>query len=66
MGKTWLASAFAAQTCRAKLVTKFYRASDLFAEIALATLDGSLPKLKLSRAKPSLLLSDDLGIGELR
>ena len=65
VGKTWLASAFAAQACRAKLLTKFYRASDLFAEIALANLDGSLPKLKLALAKPSLLLIDDLGIGEI-
>lgn len=64
-GKTWLACAFANQVCRAKFVVKFYRASDLFSDIAVATLDGSLPKLKLALAKPSLLLIDDLGVGEM-
>lgn len=65
VGKTWLACAFANQACRAKLTVKFARASDLFADIATAGLDGSLPKLKLALAKPSLLVIDDLGLGEM-
>lgn len=64
-GKTWLACAFANQACRSKFVAKFYKASDLFSDINLAMLDGSLPKLKLALSKPSLLLIDDLGVGEM-
>lgn len=64
-GKTWLARAFANQACRSKFVVKFYKASDLFSDINIAMLDGSLPKLKLALSKPSLLLIDDLGVGEM-
>ncbi|MBQ0934572.1 ATP-binding protein, partial [Ideonella paludis] len=35
------------------------------AEIATASLDGSLPKLKLALAKPTLLVIDDLGLGQM-
>lgn len=65
VGKTWLACAFASQACRQRLHVAFYRASDLFAEIGVAAHDGSLPKLKLQLAKPSLLVFDDFGIGEM-
>lgn len=63
LGKTWLACAFATQACRLKLAATFYRVSDLFADIAMATLDGSLPKLKIALNKPQLLVLDDFGIG---
>lgn len=65
LGKTWLACAFATQACRLKLAATFYRASDLFADIAVATLDGSLPKLKVALNKPQLLVLDDFGIGNM-
>ncbi|MFD2454050.1 IS21-like element helper ATPase IstB [Ideonella paludis] len=65
VGKTWLACAFANQACRSKLTVKFSRASELIAEIATASLDGSLPKLKLALAKPTLLVIDDLGLGQM-
>ena len=65
VGKTWLACAFASQACRQRLQVAFYRASDLFAEIGVAAHDGSLPKLKLQLAKPSLVVLDDFGIGEM-
>lgn len=65
LGKTWLASAFATQACRLKLAAGFYRVSDLFTDIALATLDGSLPKLKAALNKPQLLILDDFGIGNM-
>lgn len=64
-GKTWLACAFANQACRSKFVVKFYKASDLFSDINIAMLDGSLPKLKLALSKPNLLMIDDLGVGEM-
>lgn len=65
LGKTWLACAFANQACRLKLAASFYRASDLFADIAVATLDGSLPKLKQALTRPQLLIIDDFGIGTM-
>lgn len=33
--------------------------------IGEATLDGSLPKLKLALSKPSLLILDDFGLGDI-
>lgn len=65
VGKTWLACAFATQACRLKLAAHFYRASELFNDIAVATLDGSLPKLKTHLSKPQLLVLDDFGIGSM-
>ena len=65
VGKTWLACAFATQACRLKMAAGFYRASDLFNDIAVATLDGSLPRLKVSLSKPQLLVLDDFGIGSM-
>ena len=64
-GKTWLACAFAAQACRLRLAATFCRASQLFADIGVAVLDGSLPRLKLALTKPTLLVIDDLGVGEM-
>lgn len=65
LGKTWLGAAFATQACRLRLAALFYRASNLFNDIAVATLDGSLPKLKARLAKPDLLVLDDFGIGNM-
>jgi len=47
------------------MAATFYRASDLYNDIAVATLDGSLPKLKLQLSKPQLLVLDDFGIGNM-
>ena len=65
VGKTWLACAFGQQACRLKMPVLFYRASDLYGSITESLLDGSLPALKLSLSKPSLLILDDLGLGEM-
>lgn len=65
VGKTWLASAFGTQACRLGLPVAFYRASDLYGEIAVAMHDGSLPKLKAELIKPSLLILDDFGLGDI-
>ncbi len=43
----------------------FYRASDLYGAITESLLDGSLPALKLSLSKPSLLILDNLVLGEM-
>lgn len=65
VGKTWLACAFGSQVCRLRLPVAFFRASDLYGEIAVAAHDGSLPKLKADLIKPSLLIIDDFGLGEV-
>lgn len=65
VGKTWLACAFGSQVCRLRLPVAFFRASDLYGEIAVAAHDGSLPKLKADLIKPSLLIIDDFGLGEI-
>lgn len=65
VGKTWLASAFGTQACRLGMPVVVYRASDLYGEIALATHDGSLPKLKAELIKPNLLILDDFGLGDI-
>lgn len=65
VGKTWLASAFGTQACRLGMPVVFYRASDLYGDIALAMHDGSLPKVKAELIKPSLLILDDFGLGDI-
>src|SRR5574337_166997 len=65
VGKTWLACAFGSQVCRLRLPVDFFRASDLYGEIAVAAHDGSLPKLKADLIKPSLLIIDDFGLSEI-
>lgn len=43
----------------------FHRVSDLYAEIIDRQVDGSLAKFKAELFKPSLLILDDFGIGEM-
>jgi DNA replication protein DnaC len=65
VGKTWLASAFGQQACRLGMTAAFHRVSDLYGAISESVLDASLPKLKAALYKPSLLILDDFGIGEM-
>lgn len=65
VGKTWLACAMAHQACRQGLKAAFHRASDLYAAVADASLEGTLPKLKATLAAPHLLILDDFGIGDM-
>lgn len=65
VGKTWLACALAGQACRLDIPVLFFRASDLYSSIRDRAHEGALPKLKLALARPSLLVLDDFGIGEI-
>lgn len=65
VGKTWLACALAGQACRLDIPVFFSRASELYSSIRDRFHEGALPKLKLALAKPSLLVLDDFGIGEI-
>lgn len=65
VGKTWLACALAGQACRLDIPVLFFRTSELCSTIRDRAHEGALPKLKLTLAKPSLLVLDDLGLGEI-
>ena len=65
VGKTWLASAFGAQACRLGMGVLYRRCTELYADIATAMADGSLANLKAHLIRPSLLILDDLGYGEM-
>ena len=62
-GKTWLACALANQACRLGISTLYIHANQLFEDISLSILDGSLAKYRQKLIKTKLLLIDDLGIG---
>lgn len=64
-GKTWIASALVNQACRLRMSAKWYHMHDLLEDIATASADGSLPKLKTMLAKPTLLVLDDFGLGSI-
>jgi len=64
-GKTWIASALVNQACRLRMSAKWYHMNDLLEDIATASADGSLPKLKKALAKPMLLVLDDFGLGAI-
>lgn len=65
IGKTWLACAFGKQACRVEMPTLFRLTRDLMSDIASAELDGSIASLKSSLVKPTLLILDDFGIGQI-
>lgn len=62
-GKTWLACALAGQACRLDIPVLFYRTSEPCSTIRDRAHEGAL--LKLALAKPSLLVLDDPGLGEI-
>ncbi|MFC5352199.1 MULTISPECIES: ATP-binding protein [Azospirillum] len=59
-----MACAFGFQACRLQLPGNFF-SSELCENIGVAIYDGSLLKLKAELIKPSLLIIDDLGLGEI-
>ncbi len=65
VGKTWLACALGTQACRQGVSVLYYRCSQLFSDIAVALVDGSVSTLKSRLVKPALLLIDDFGNGEM-
>ncbi|RUY13378.1 hypothetical protein EOA25_00385, partial [Mesorhizobium sp. M2A.F.Ca.ET.040.01.1.1] len=64
-GKSWLACAFGRQAARLDHSLLYVRVPRLFEDLALARLDGRLPRLidKLTRAQ--LLILDDFGTHSL-
>jgi DNA replication protein DnaC len=65
VGKTYLVCALANAACRRGFRARYYRASTLVSDLALARADGSRPKLLGSLARTDLLLIDDWGLATL-
>jgi DNA replication protein DnaC len=64
-GKSWLGCALGTQACRNGMTALFRTAGALFEEIAIAQVDGSLPKLRSQLVKASVLVIDDLGLAPI-
>lgn len=65
IGKSYLAEAFANKACREGATARYYRASRLFQELAMAKGDGSYAVLLQKIAKTDLLVIDDWGLAPL-
>lgn len=65
IGKSYIAEAFANKACREGLTARYYRASRLFQELAMAKGDGSYAVLLQKIAKTDLLVIDDWGLAPL-
>jgi DNA replication protein DnaC len=60
-GKTWLACALGREAARKGMSVIYERMPRLLEELAIAHMDGSLPKMRARLAKPKLLILDDWG-----
>ncbi len=65
IGKSYLASALADKACREGYTARYYRASRLFQDLAMARGDGSYAVLLQKIAKTDLLVIDDWGLSAL-
>ena len=65
IGKSYLAEALVNKACREGCTARYYRASRLFQELAMAKGDGSYAVLLQKIAKTDLLVLDDWGLAPL-
>ncbi|MGH9919292.1 MAG: ATP-binding protein, partial [Nitrososphaerales archaeon] len=65
VGKTFLVCALSNAACRRGFRARYYRASILVSDLALARADGSRPKLLGKLARTDLLAIDDWGLANL-
>lgn len=65
VGKSWLACAIGFQACRDNRSVRYVRAPKLFAELALAHLDGRYARMMRSLSSVKLLILDDWGMTPL-
>jgi DNA replication protein DnaC len=65
LGKSWLACALGFAACRANHTVLYYRAEKLFADLALARVDGRYPRLIRLLCSVKLLIIDDFGLAPL-
>ena len=64
-GKTWIASAFAAEACRRRFAVKCFRFSRLIEDLKCARLDNTWNKVLDIIKKTDLLVLDDFGLDRL-
>ena len=65
VGKTWLARALAQKACRDGYTALFFKATELFRELATARADGSHAKLLERLGRIDLLIVDDWAMAPL-
>lgn len=65
VGKSWLACAIGFQACRDNRSVRYVRAPKLFADLALAHLDGRYARMMRSLCSVKLLILDDWGMTPL-
>jgi DNA replication protein DnaC len=66
IGKTWLACALAQKACRDGFTILHKRAAELFRELAVAHVDGSLGRLLLKLSRVDILVLDDFAMAPLK
>jgi DNA replication protein DnaC len=65
IGKTWLGRAFAQKACRDGYAALFYKAAELFRDLAIARADGRHGKLLYQLGRVDLLIVDDWAMAPL-
>ena len=65
IGKTWLGRAFAQKACRDGYTALFYKAVELFRDLAMARADGRHAKLLCQIGRVDLLIVDDWAMAPL-
>jgi len=66
IGKSWLACALAQKACRDGFSVSHKRSTELFRELAVAHIDGSLGRLLLKLSKIDVLVLDDFAMAPLK
>ena len=66
IGKTWLACALAQKACRDGFTILHKRAAELFRELAVAHVDGSLGRLLAKLSRLDILVLDDFAMAPLK
>lgn len=66
IGKSWLSCALAQKACRDGFSVSHKRSTELFRELAVAHIDGSLGRLLLKLSKVDVLVLDDFAMAPLK
>jgi DNA replication protein DnaC len=66
VGKTWIGCALAQKACRDGFSVLHKKTSELFRDLAIANVDGSLGRLLVRLAQIDVLLLDDFAMARLK
>src|SRR6202012_271815 len=66
IGKSWLAGALAQKACRDGFSVLHKRTTELFRELAIAHIDGSIGRLLLKLSRVDVLVLDDFAMAPLK